>query len=525
MSGVRANVNPAAIAVTNPQEDFVSGTTAPTTGPATGSVPALPQRLEPSGRRALVLLLVAVFVVFLNETMMNIAIPTVIADLRVSPAQGQWLTTAYALTMAVVIPVTGWLLQRLNTRPVYTLALVVFTAGTLVAALAPTFEVLVGGRVVQAAGTAIMMPLMMTSVMTIVPVNLRGRIMGRVSIVMSLAPAIGPTIGGVLLDVFDGYWRGLFLVMLPLSVLALVLGIVLIPNVTETRRVPLDAASLVLSAIGFSALVYGLSSIGLAAESATTLPPWLPITVGVAVLAAFVVRQLRLQRRDEAFLDLRTFRARTFSLAIAMMALGMLTMFGLVIVMPLYLQYVLLQETWVIGAVVLPGGLLMGLLGPFVGRLYDRYGPRPLVIPGAIVVSVAAWTLLSVVSATTPVVLVAAVYTLLFLGFAFTFPPLFTAGLGSLPYHLYSHGSAVIGTLQQVAGAAGAAVFTALLTVGMAALGSTDVTLADPQGIVDGTRYALLGGAIASTGLVLVSFFIRKPVAPEVPDPAAAEQN
>ena len=493
-----------------------------TTAPETGSIddagePKLSDKLAPEGRRALILLLVAVFVVFLNETMMSVAAPTIIADpgINVSPAMGQWLTTAFALTMAVVIPITGWLLQRLNTRPVYILAISIFALGTLIAALAPGFEVLVVGRVVQAMGTAIMMPLMMTTVMTIVPPHLRGRIMGRVSIVMSLAPALGPVAGGLLLDTFNDYWRGLFFVMLPLAIVALLLGIAFIPNVTQTRRVPLDGLSLGLAAVGFSGLVYGLSSFGLAAESSTMLSPWIPLVVGLVVLVLFGWRQLVLQRKDAAFLDLRTFKAYSYSLAIILMTLGTLTMFGLIIVMPIYLQYVRLADPSIIGAVVFPGALLMGLLGPTVGRLFDRFGARPLVIPGTIVASAAAWTLFFVVNAETPIVLVGAVYTLLFLGFAFIFPPLFTVGLGALPYNLYSHGSAILATIQQVAGAAGAAVFTALLTVGMAAVGSTDVTAGNVAGIVDGTHYALLGGALASLGLVAASLFLRAKAAPE----------
>lgn len=497
----------------------MSNTPAPAqTSGMSEAAPALPDRLDPKGARALILLLIAVFVVFLNETMMSVAAPTIIADpgINVSPAQGQWLTTAFALTMAVVIPITGWLLQRLNTRPVYILAISLFTLGTLIAAFAPGFGVLVAGRVVQASGTAIMMPLMMTTVMTIVPPHLRGRIMGRVSIVMSLAPALGPVAGGLLLDAFHDYWRGLFLVMLPLAVVALVLGVVLVPNVTETRKVPLDGLSLGLAAVAFSGIVYGLSSFGLAAEDSTLLSPWIPLSIGLVMLVGFGLRQMVLQRRDAAFLDLRTFRAYSFSLAIILMTLGTLTMFGLIIVMPIYLQYVLHADPSIIGAVVFPGALLMGVLGPVVGRLFDRYGPRPLVIPGTAVASIAAWTLFFVVNTETPIILVGAVYTLLFLGFAFIFPPLFTVGLGALPYHLYSHGSAILATIQQVAGAAGAAVFTALLTVGMAALGSTDVTAGNTQGIVDGTRYALLGGAIASVGLVVASLFLRRPTAPEV---------
>ncbi len=481
-------------------------------------------RLDPKARMALILLLAAVFVVFLNETTMSVAIPTIIADLGITAAEGQWLTTGYALTMAVVIPITGWLLQRLNTRPVFVTAMSLFTAGTLIAATAPVFEVLVVGRVVQATGTAIMMPLMMTTIMTIVPMHIRGRIMGRISMVMSLAPAIGPTVAGFLLQAFDGYWRGLFWVMLPLAITMLILGVVLVPNVTETRRVPLDAFSVVLSALGFSTLVYGLSSIGLAAESAAILPPWVPIAVGLGFLLAFVFRQFALQRRDAAFLDLRTFRARTFSLSIVMFSLAMLMLFGFVITMPIYLQYGLGQPTEVIGLIMLPGGLLMGLLGPSVGRLYDRFGPRPLVIPGALAVSVAVWAFALLLNVESSVWLVGAIQTLLFLGFAFVFPPLFTASLGSLPMHLYSHGSALIATIQQVAGAAGAAVFVALFTVALAASGTTDVTVAAPPDIVDGARAAFLAGAFVSLGIVAAALFVRKPVAPEISDASLIEE-
>jgi DHA2 family lincomycin resistance protein-like MFS transporter len=475
-------------------------------------------RLDAKSRMVLILLLAAVFVVFLNETTMSVAIPTIIADLGITAAEGQWLTTGYALTMAVVIPITGWLLQRLNTRPIFIMAMGVFTAGTLIAATAPIFEVLVVGRVVQATGTAIMMPLMMTTIMTIVPMNIRGRIMGRISMVMSLAPAIGPAVAGFLLQAFDGYWRGLFFVMLPLAIVMLILGVVLVPNVTETRAIPLDVPSVVLSALGFSTFVYGLSSIGLAAESAALVSPWVPILLGAAFLVAFVFRQFTLQRRDVAFLDLRTFRARTFSLAIVMFSLAMMMMFGIFLTMPIYLQYGLLQPPEVIGLVVLPGGLLMGLLGPTVGRLYDRFGPRPLVIPGATAVSAGVWAFAFLLAADSSVWLVAMIYTVMFLGFAFLFSPLFAASLGSLPKHLYSHGSALVATIQQVAGAAGAAVFVALFTISLAASGTTEVSVAEPAAVADAAKLAFLAGAFVSLGMVVTALFVRKPAAPEISD-------
>jgi MFS transporter, DHA2 family, lincomycin resistance protein len=489
--------------------------TAAPSNPSTASVPVVADRLDARSRQALVLLLAAVFVVFLNETTMSVAIPTIIEDLGITAASGQWLTTAFALTLAVVIPITGWLLQRLSTRQVFTVGMSLFAAGTLIAATAPLFGVLVLGRVVQASGTALMMPLMMTTVLTIVPMHLRGRIMGRISIVMSVAPAVGPAISGVLLQAFDHQWRALFWVMLPIALAMLAIGIWRVPNVSELRRVPLDVPSVLLSAIGFSGFVYGLSSIGEAADTGTLLPPWVPLAVGVVFLVLFALRQFSLQRRDAAFLDLRTFASRTFTIAVIMLSIGMLSLFGMVILLPIYLQNALDLPTTTIGLMLLPGPLLSGLLGPIVGRIYDKVGPRPLVVPGAIVLSLSFWVFALGLGVGTPIWVVVLANVLLGLGLAGLFTPLFSSGLGSLPPHLYSHGSALVATLQQVAGAAGTAIFIALLAIGLAGAGETDVTIASPEQIVAGVHLAFMVGAVVSLVNIAVSFFVRRPVAPQ----------
>jgi len=475
-------------------------------------------RLDSRSRVAIILLLAAVFVVFLNETFLSVALTDIDTDLKISPTLGQWLSTGFALTMAVVIPITGWLLQRLHTRPVFIMAMSLFTAGTLIAATASGFGILLLGRIVQASGTAIMMPLMMTTVMSLVPPQSLGRMMGRISIVMSVAPAVGPTISGFLLPLV--HWRGLFWVMLPFAAFMLVLGILRVPNVSEPRKAPLDVLSVIVSALAFSGLVYGLSSLGQAAEGDAVLPSWIPVTIGAVFLILFILRQLQLQRRDAALLDLRTFTSRTFTMSLSMLAVSMVALFGAVISVPLYMQNVLHQPTEIIGLTLLPGGLLMGLLGPTVGRLYDRFGPTPLVVPGAAVVS-AVFFSFSFLSTTTPVWFIIVAYLVLCLGLAFLFTPLFTSALGALPPHLYSYGSATLATIQQVAGAAGTALFIALLAIGKAT--GLAGGLGTAASIASGVRLAFLVGALVSLIALALAFFVRKPPAAEIPNPEPAE--
>jgi MFS transporter, DHA2 family, lincomycin resistance protein len=486
----------------------VAATTDTVRVPQTTSAGVTPQQ-----SRVIWLLLIAAFVAILNETTMGVAIPHLIVDLGITAVAAQWLTTAFMLTMAVVIPISGFLLQRFTTRQIFLTAMTLFSTGTLVAFLSPGFELLVAARVIQASGTAIMMPLLMTTIITIVPPSQRGRMMGRVSIVISLAPAIGPTMSGLILDSLGWHW--IFGIVLPIAIVALLIGARWITNLGETREAPIDVPSVILSAFGFGGLVFGLSQIGgghgsadAAAAGASTITLVVAFAVGVVGLLLFGWRQLRLQRADKALLDLRVFRSGNFSLSVAQLGVMSLAFFGVITLLPLYLQNVREVSALETGLIVLPGSLAMGFAGPIIGRVYDRWGTRVLLIPGAVITSAMLW-MYTTVGPETPVWEIVVLQTVLSLGLALSFTPLFTASLGSLQPKFYSYGSAVVGTIQQVAGAAGIALLVTIMSSVGAAAGADGVT-------ADGIRTAFLIAAIISLPLIVGAVFIRKPAdAPE----------
>ena len=462
-------------------------------------------RPEARASRALIpLLLVAAFVVILNETTLNVALTRIMDDLGITERLAQWLTTAFMLTMAVVIPTTGWLLERLGTRRAYLTGLSVFSLGTLVCLLSPTIEVLLAGRVLQASGTAVMMPLLMTTLMQVVPAHRRGAVMGNVSMVISVAPAVGPTLSGVLLQF--GSWRLIFAVVLPIALLMLALGAWKLIDVSEPSGNQLDAWSLPLALLGFGGLVYGLSLVG----DATAAPFAAPLALGLGAsgLAAFVVRQLILQRRDAALLDLRMFAIPTFSVALTLMALAMMGLFGTIITLPLLLQRAFGMAPLTVGLLMLPGGVLMGLLGPVVGRLYDRYGPRVLLVPALAVVA-AVFALFSTLTLLTPAWFVLVLHLTMSASFAFIFTSLFTTALGSLPPRLYSYGSAGVGTIQQVAGAAGTALFVTVFAMQTAVAQAGGAS--EQAALLAGARWGFLGAGAVMTAAAIVALFLRRP--------------
>jgi len=462
-------------------------------------------RLRSRDRKVIGTLLVATFVVILNETIMGVALPVLMVDLDLTASTVQWLTTAFMLTMAVVIPTTGFLLQRFSTRTVFAAALGLFSTGTLLAGIAPGFWVLLLGRVVQASGTAIMLPLLMTTILTLVPIERRGVVMGNVSIAISVAPAIGPTLSGLILQFLP--WRFMFLLVLPIALAALVIGLRGLENVNTDGDQPLDLLSVILSVPAFGGIVFGLSRIGEAGHGSAVWVAPVSLVIGVICLVLFVRRQRALIDGKGPLLDLRAFEFTMFRRGVALLCIAAVALFGAIILLPIYFQSARGLNTLQTGMLLLPGGLLMGLMGPVVGRLFDKYGPRWLATGGA---SVLVLTMLALtqVGPTTPIPLLLGTHLMLSVGLAFLFTPAFTTALNPLPPHLYSHGSAILSTLQQVAGAAGVALLVTIMTLrstAAAAAGADQVSAT-----VAGLHLAFLVAAGIGVAAVVLASTLRQ---------------
>ena len=448
------------------------------------------------------------FLMILNETVLTVALPSIMADYGVSAAAGQWLTTGFLLTMAVVIPTTGFLLQRFPLRGLFVFALASFIVGLLLAVVAPTFAVLLVARILQAVGTAIVLPLLMTTTLTLIPLQHRGMVMGLNSIVISVGPAIGPTVSGVIVNALSWHW--IFAAMLPLAIVILVLGVLFIKVPSATRKVPVDAVSVVLSALAFGGLVYAISIFGDVLDSPAL--PLVSAAIGLAALALFVDRQIRLARTGKELLNLRPFTNRTFSLSVAMIMIAMGTLIGTVVILPIFLQNGSGLSTLMIGMMLLPGGLIQVVIGPIFGRVFDRHGPRPVLIPGALLLAAGQW-LFTTIDPDTALGLIIAFHTIFSVGLAMLMTGLLSAALSEVPLKLYSHGSAIFNTGQQLGGAIGTTIFVTVMSA--IAAGEIEAGSALLDGLFDGAHVAfLIGGILASLGVVFALFIKAAPKRP-----------
>ncbi|MGM1030723.1 MAG: DHA2 family efflux MFS transporter permease subunit [Actinomycetota bacterium] len=461
-------------------------------------------RLTPGDALVIGLLMGTTFLVLLNEMLLGVALPTLIADLDITPSAGQWLTTGYLLTLAVLIPATGYVMRRFHLRTIFLTALSLFIVGTAVAAAAPGFGVLLVGRIIQAAGTAVFVPLLMTTAMRLVPEARRGSIMALVTAVPAIAPAVGPAVSGLVLSFLP--WRWLFILVLPIAVIALVLGAAKLQNITTPQRATLDVLSLALSAIGFGALVFGLASIGESASGHSLISPIIPIVVGILGVAAFVLRQNALQRRTEPFLDMRIFRTKLFVLPLVVMLSIAMNGFGILLILPLVLTGALGMSTLAIGLFLVPGGAMISIVSAIGGRIYDRFGPRPLTIPGAILWTATIW-FMSTLDASTSVWTYVIAFLVLNATQAMIWAPMTTLALSSLPSELYPHGSAAFTTAQQLAGAAGGAILVSAYTIGAGAAHAGTLTVAQT---VDAGQAAFTTAGIIAFGAVIGTLIVGK---------------
>jgi MFS transporter, DHA2 family, lincomycin resistance protein len=404
------------------------------------------------------IMILGVFVAILNETLLNVALSKIMDDIGIAPSTAQWLTTGYLLVIGVLIPVTAYLIQRFTTRSLFLAAMGLFTVGTFVAAIAPAFAVLLIGRVLQAAGTGLLFPLLTNVVFAIVSIEKRGSAMGTIGIVITFAPAIGPTLSGIIVEHFS--WRVLFYGVLPIALFVIIFAYLKLKNVTETTNPKVDRLSLLLSTFGFGGIVYGFSSSGEGHGGWSSNEVLIPIAIGVVSLGLFTWRQLT---TSQPLLDLRTFKYNIFRMSTLIMMIVMMAMFSAMMLLPIFLQNALGYSPLEAGLVMLPGGAVMGIMSPITGRLFDRFGAKWLAVIGLGLMANTLWQF-AFITLSTSYSTIMIFNTLLMLGISMVMMPVMTNALNELPPPLYPHGTAIISTLQQVAGAVGTALLVSIMT-------------------------------------------------------------
>lgn len=429
------------------------------------------------------IMFIGAFVAFLNNTLLNIALPAIMDEFAVKPSQVQWLTTGYMLVNGILIPASAFFIQKFTNRKLFITAMTLFSLGTVLAMLAPTFGVLIAARMLQASGSAMMMPLLMNIMLAAFPIERRGAAMGMFGLVMFTAPAIGPTLSGWVIEHYT--WRTLFGIVLPFAVGTLVYAIFKLRNITENRDVTLDILSLVLSTIGFGGLLYGFSSAGDKGWGSPLV--YGTILIGLVALVSFIVRQLRM---DEPMLDFRIYKHPMFALSSAISVVLSIAMFSAMILTPLYVQTIRGISPLDSGLLMLPGAIMMGLMSPITGRLFDKYGAQAMAVIGLTITIITTYYM-SKFDLEVSYMHIMVIYTARMIGISLVMMPVMTNGLNQLPMKSNPHGTAMNNTLQQVSGAIGSALLLTIMTKHMETVGAKLMTEATASGNVPGTAEGL----------------------------------
>jgi EmrB/QacA subfamily drug resistance transporter len=401
-------------------------------------------------------LMIGAFIAFLNNTLLNIALPSIMADLDIEAATVQWLTTGFMLVNGVLIPATAFLIQKYSVRHLFLVAMGLFTIGTLIAGIAHIFPVLLTGRMLQASGSAIMMPLLMNVMLVSFPIEKRGAAMGVFGLILMSAPAIGPTLSGWIIEHYD--WRMLFHFVTPIAIAVLIIGFFLLKDKKEKVNIKLDFISLILSSAGFGGILYGFSSAGSKGWDSPIV--YGTIIVGIISLVVFILRQFKQER---PMLNFSVFKYPMFALSSAISMVLNMAMFSGMLLLPIYVQTIRGITPMDAGLMMLPGALLMAIMSPLTGKLFDKFGGRILAVIGLTITVVTTYyfSQLELDTSYNYLVILNAVR---MVGISMVMMPVSTNGLNQLPKRLYPHGTAMNNTLNQVAGAIGTALLVTIMT-------------------------------------------------------------
>ncbi|MCQ1415648.1 DHA2 family efflux MFS transporter permease subunit [Staphylococcus aureus] len=406
--------------------------------------------------KILAALLFGMFIAILNQTLLNVALPKINTEFNISASTGQWLMTGFMLVNGILIPITAYLFNKYSYRKLFLVALVLFTIGSLICAISMNFPIMMVGRVLQAIGAGVLMPLGSIVIITIYPPEKRGAAMGTMGIAMILAPAIGPTLSGYIVQNY--HWNVMFYGMFIIGIIAILVGFVCFKLYQYTTNPKADIPGIIFSTIGFGALLYGFSEAGNKGWGSVEIETM--FAIGIIFIILFVIRELRMKA---PMLNLEVLKFPTFTLTTIINMVVMLSLYGGMILLPIYLQNLRGFSALDSGLLLLPGSLIMGLLGPFAGKLLDTIGLKPLAIFGIAVMTYATWELTKL-NMDTPYMTIMGIYVLRSFGMAFIMMPMVTAAINALPGRLASHGNAFLNTMRQLAGSIGTAILVTVMT-------------------------------------------------------------
>lgn len=446
-------------------------------------------------------LLIGTFCTVLNQTLLATAFPTLMKEFDISASTVQWLTTGFLLVNGIMIPISAWLINSFSSKKLYISAMTTFLIGTIICFIAQNFPVLLAGRLIQAVGVGLSMPLLQNIMLTIFPPEKRGSAMGMAGIVIGLAPALGPTLSGWIIDHYS--WRDLFGMVIPIVILVLVLALFFMKSVIELTHPKIDAISAILSTIGFGSLLYGFSSVGDKGWLSKEVLGFL--IIGIIFIFLFSKRQLNI---EHPFLELRVFKSKIFTIAAVLAGVTNMAMIGAEMVLPLYIQNIRGESAFHSGLMLLPGALVMGLMMPITGAIFDKRGARKLAITGMFILTSATLPFAFLTSKTSVIVIVV-LYAIRMFGISMVMMPVTTSGMNALPAHLISHGTAVNNTFRQVASSIGTAILISVLTnVTKNNLPTKSILEATPLAYKDQAINATLSGYHAAFLVAVIFGFI-----------------
>ena len=469
-------------------------------------------------RAAFISIAILTFITFVGnftQLQLSSALPIIVSEFHISVTTGQWLTSVFQLVMGVMVPLTAFLTRRFSTRQIVICSMAVFTVGSLLAWLGPNFVWVLVGRVLEAAGTGVMWPVLQITVFSIYPLSRRGFAMGTVGMAMSVAPAIGPTLGGWQTDA-NG-WRSIFLTMTVIGVISLVAAMFGLHNFgSHDPSARTDFFSVSLSVIGFGGLMFGFTN----SETYGFTAPvtWEPMVVGLIGIVWFVLRNLRAGKRyreavaedksalpQPPLLDLEVLKNRSFTIGTITASLAFFAFSSILVIMPLYIQTDRGYSATMSGLIMLPGAIGQCISQFFGGRAMDRFGARPVALFGSIVLTLGTLGM-SLVAMDTWIWWVSICQFIRQIGMGFLLMPITTWSLNCLngPSEV-SAGSSVTNTARQIAGAVGAPVLVILMET-FAALHKQGGASAVAASIF-GIQWALRISAMICLVMVLMVFF------------------